>query len=182
MKPRLTYSGVVSTLALFLAVSTGGAYAKATLIDGKAIRTGSMPANRIAPNSITAAQIKNGSIGLADLSTATRSNLGGSTGTGGTDTGGTGGCTNPDSHGVAPACMQGPGSGDGITAPIYLKRPYSAHLNGSYADAVTGLTSSGKRCNEDNLNMRWYIRLTVDGSVPTGDALTNASMCGTDVS
>ncbi len=61
MKLRLTYSGVVSTLALFIAVSTGGAYAKATLIDGRTIK----------PNTVTATQIKNGTLTKADLAPAT---------------------------------------------------------------------------------------------------------------
>lgn len=61
MKLRLTYANVMSTIAVFLAVSTGGAYAKATLIDGKIIK----------PNTITAKQVKNGSITTADLSRQT---------------------------------------------------------------------------------------------------------------
>lgn len=61
MKLRLTYANCMSTIAAFLALSTGGAYAKATLIDGKTIK----------PNTITARQVKNGSITTADLSRQT---------------------------------------------------------------------------------------------------------------
>lgn len=71
MRPRLTYSGVVSTLALFIAVSTGGAYAKATLIDGKSLKNNSVSSAKITNNSIASADLKNGSITVADLSKAT---------------------------------------------------------------------------------------------------------------
>lgn len=70
MKLRLTYSGVVSTLALFIAVSTGGAYAKATLIDGKAIKNNSIPATKIQNGTITAADLKRGSLPASVLSPA----------------------------------------------------------------------------------------------------------------
>lgn len=58
---RLTYANVMSTIACFLALSTGGAYAKATFIDGRNIKA----------NSIRGAAIQNGTLTKADLAPAT---------------------------------------------------------------------------------------------------------------
>ncbi len=57
---RLTYANVVATLALFLALSTGGAYAAGKLIKGK----------RIARNAITSPKVKDGTLKAADLDPA----------------------------------------------------------------------------------------------------------------
>ncbi len=46
--PRLSYANVVATLALFVAVGTGGAYA-ASKINGSSIRDRSIPASKISP-------------------------------------------------------------------------------------------------------------------------------------
>ncbi len=71
-KPRhMTYSNITSTLCLFLVLTTGGAYAKATLIDGKQIRNRTVTGVKIAPNSITSAHIRNGTLTQADMSTGT---------------------------------------------------------------------------------------------------------------
>lgn len=63
----LTYANVCATLALFIAVSTGGAYAKATLIDGRSIKPNSIPATALMNNSVTSTKIKNGQVTAADV-------------------------------------------------------------------------------------------------------------------
>lgn len=62
MRRHFTYANVTATLALFLAASTGGAYAAKTLIAGKDIKN----------NSITGTDIKDFSIGPKDLSSAAK--------------------------------------------------------------------------------------------------------------
>lgn len=58
---RLTYANVVATLALVVAVGTGGAYA-ASKIDGAAIRKHSLTGKQIKANSIGGKQIKERSL------------------------------------------------------------------------------------------------------------------------
>lgn len=53
---RPTYSGVASTLALAIALSTGGAYA-----------AGQVKTSDLANNAVTSTKIKNGAVGSADL-------------------------------------------------------------------------------------------------------------------
>lgn len=62
MRRHLTYANVTATAALFLAVSTGGAYAAKTLIASKDIKN----------NSITGTDIKDAAIGPKDLSSAAK--------------------------------------------------------------------------------------------------------------
>lgn len=64
---HLTYANVCATLALFVAVSTGGAYAKSTMIDGRTIKPNSIPASALQNNSVTSAKIKNGQVVGADV-------------------------------------------------------------------------------------------------------------------
>lgn len=64
---HLTYANVCATLALFVAVSTGGAYAKATMIDGRHIKPNSIPASALKNNSVTSAKIKNGQVVGVDV-------------------------------------------------------------------------------------------------------------------
>lgn len=66
LRRHATYANVVATLALFVAVSTGGAVASGW-IDGRTIKPNSIPGNRIMNNSITSAKIKNGQITAADV-------------------------------------------------------------------------------------------------------------------
>jgi hypothetical protein len=66
MKQRLTYSNVLSTLALFAALSTSGAYAVTKLPDRSVgefqLRPGAVTANKIRKNAITAPKIKAGAV------------------------------------------------------------------------------------------------------------------------
>lgn len=63
MKQRITYANVMSTIAMFAALTTGGAYAAVTL---KA-------------NSVTSRHIRNGQVVLADLHPTLRKKLAGTT-------------------------------------------------------------------------------------------------------
>jgi hypothetical protein len=76
IRSRLTYANVVSTLALFLAVSAGGAYAANTIgssdiIDesllSQDIKNGEVKNADLAENSITSTRLANGSIQNSDL-------------------------------------------------------------------------------------------------------------------
>ena len=58
---RLTYANVVATLALFIAVGTGGAYA-VSKIDGSAIRTHSLTGKQLKSNSIGTRVVKESSL------------------------------------------------------------------------------------------------------------------------
>lgn len=63
---NFTYANVCATLALFVAVSTGGAYA-ASQIDGRTIKPNSIPATALMNNSVTSAKIKNGQVVALDV-------------------------------------------------------------------------------------------------------------------
>lgn len=67
IRPRLTYANVMSTIAVFAALSTGGAYA----------------ATKLAANSVGTAQIRNGQVTYADLHPSVRAKLGKAPTTGG---------------------------------------------------------------------------------------------------
>lgn len=62
MRQRLTYANVIATLALFVAVGTGGAYAVTKLPDNSVgefqLRSGAVTAKKIRKNAITAPKIK----------------------------------------------------------------------------------------------------------------------------
>lgn len=67
MRPQLTYANVVATLALFLAISTGGAFAASKVIDGRTIRAGSVKTKQLGSSAVTSAKVKNGSLTAADF-------------------------------------------------------------------------------------------------------------------
>jgi hypothetical protein len=62
MKPKLTYANVCSTLALFIALATSGAYAASKLPDRSVgefqLRPGAVTAEKIRKNAVTAPKIK----------------------------------------------------------------------------------------------------------------------------
>jgi hypothetical protein len=63
LRSRLTYANVVATLALFVALSTGGAWAAhQVLIGGKQIKNGSITGKDVKRRSLTGAQIKPDSV------------------------------------------------------------------------------------------------------------------------
>jgi hypothetical protein len=61
-QPRLTYANVVSTLALVLALGTGGAYAASQLapksVGARQLRPGSVTADKIRKNAVTAPKLE----------------------------------------------------------------------------------------------------------------------------
>lgn len=61
------YSIVASTLALGIAVSTGGAVAASALIDGKNIKPGTVKTKQLAKNAVTTNKVKDGSLTAADF-------------------------------------------------------------------------------------------------------------------
>ena len=63
---RPTYSGVVATLALAVALGTGGAYAAAK-IDGRTIKAGTVRTAQLAKNAVTSPKVKNGSLRAVDF-------------------------------------------------------------------------------------------------------------------
>jgi hypothetical protein len=67
LRRHLTYANVVATLALFFALSTGGAFAASKLLTGKQIKNGTVTANDLAKSSVTSKQLKNGTVARADL-------------------------------------------------------------------------------------------------------------------
>jgi hypothetical protein len=73
-RPRLSYANVVATLALFLAVSGGVAWA-AGKISGKQIKANSIPGNRIKKNTLTNNRIKPGTIQRTALAAGALSGL-----------------------------------------------------------------------------------------------------------
>jgi hypothetical protein len=88
MKPRLSYANVTATLALIIAIGTGGAYAASKLPDRSVgefqLRPGAVTAEKIRKNAITAPKIKaeavkqgkiaNGSITAAKMTGGSVSN------------------------------------------------------------------------------------------------------------
>jgi hypothetical protein len=88
MRPRLSYANVLSTLALIIALGTGGAYAASKLPDRSVgefqLRPGAVTAEKIRKNAITAPKIKaeaikqgkiaNGSITAAKMTGGSVSN------------------------------------------------------------------------------------------------------------
>lgn len=67
MKRKFTYANVMSTLAAFLALTTGSAFAAKVMIDGNTIKRNSIPATAIKNGTIDSADLKNGSVTAADL-------------------------------------------------------------------------------------------------------------------
>lgn len=60
MRRHLTFANVCSSLALFLALSTGGAVAATKLIDGKTIKRGTVASKQVKDRSLTAADFAAG--------------------------------------------------------------------------------------------------------------------------
>jgi hypothetical protein len=67
MKPKLTYANVTATLALVLAVGTGGAYADQILVGSKQIRNGSILSQDIHKDGVKSSDIDNGTVHPADV-------------------------------------------------------------------------------------------------------------------
>ena len=61
LRPRLTYANMIATLALFLALGGGAAYAASTL--GK----NTVGAKQLKKNAVTGAKVKDGSLSAGDF-------------------------------------------------------------------------------------------------------------------
>jgi hypothetical protein len=73
---RVNYSGVTATLALVLAISTGGAYAANTLVPknsvtSKAIKNGQVKTKDLGKNTVTGAKVRTDALTGADLKEST---------------------------------------------------------------------------------------------------------------
>jgi hypothetical protein len=68
---HMTFANVCSFAALFVALSTGGAYAAGKLIDGKTIKPGTVGKTQLAKNAVTSSAVKNGSLTKKDFKAGT---------------------------------------------------------------------------------------------------------------
>lgn len=138
---KFTYANVMSTIAMFAAVTTGSSYAAAQL----------------AANSVTTKQIRNGQVTTADLAPSVRKQLAGRapvSGGGGTTTPTTG---KPgawaNSGGVASGALAQCSSGCADTAGGYFGGPF-----------VAATDISSKFGGAARANFRWTGSLTNNGS------------------
>lgn len=69
-RSRLTYANVASSLALFLAISGGTAFA-ATQITSSQIRNGAVTNSKLGSSAVTGAKVKNGSLTSSDFASGT---------------------------------------------------------------------------------------------------------------
>jgi hypothetical protein len=70
--PHLSYANVTASIALFLAVGTGGAYAADKLVRTSDIRDRAVTSAKLDYRSVTASKIANGAVTTRTLSAATR--------------------------------------------------------------------------------------------------------------
>jgi len=103
VRKRLSYTSVVATLALFVAIGGTTAVGAQALLTGASVKDGSLTGADIQNDSLTGADIRDGSLGSNLLSTSARANLKGATG-----------ATGPQGA-AGPAGPQGP-AGIGVTA------------------------------------------------------------------
>lgn len=78
---RLTYAGVTSTLALFLAIGGTTAVGAQALLTGSEVQDDSLTGADVQNHSLSSADIRAGSLGSNAFSAAARVNLRGTTGT-----------------------------------------------------------------------------------------------------
>jgi hypothetical protein len=112
MKTRLSYTSVVATLALFLAIGGTTAVGAQALLTGKSVKDESLTGADIQNDSLTGADIREGSLGSNAFSAVARANLRGATG----DTGamgpagpaGAAGAQGPAGKGVTVTTSTGP--------------------------------------------------------------------------
>ena len=67
LRERLTYANVVATLALLVAVSTGGAWAASTFVTGRDVKNGSLTGADLKRGSITGAKLRRDTLGGAQI-------------------------------------------------------------------------------------------------------------------
>ncbi|WP_051160598.1 collagen-like triple helix repeat-containing protein [Patulibacter americanus] len=148
LRPRLSYANVVATLALFAALSTGGAYA-ADRLDGRDLRTGSVTGAKIKNRSLTRSDIKNGTLSSKQLSASVRRQLA-AKGGGGTGPQGPAGKTGPRGRTGAtgktgktgPAGKTGATGARGATGPAGATGPIGPAGPAGAAGPVVALRST----------------------------------------
>jgi hypothetical protein len=80
VRHRLSYSSVVATLALFVAIGGTAAAGAQSLLTGRNVKDESLTGADIQNDSLTGADIRNGSLGSNVFSSVARANLRGATG------------------------------------------------------------------------------------------------------
>lgn len=115
MRSRLSYSNVVATLALFLALG-GTSYAAIKLPKN------SVGSTQLKANAVTGAKVKNKSLTIDDLATSTRTKLRGATGA--TGAAGAAGATGKDGATGA----TGPAGANGLTRALVKTGAASFHV------------------------------------------------------
>jgi hypothetical protein len=70
LRTKLTFSNAIALIALFF--SLGGTVYAAATISGKTIKKGSIPANRLKPDSLTGAQVNEDSLGVVPRAASAR--------------------------------------------------------------------------------------------------------------
>jgi hypothetical protein len=120
VRHRVSYSSVVATLALVLAIGGPAAAGAQLLLTGRNVKDDSLTGADIQNDSLTGADIRDGSLGSNLLSTIARANLRGATGPAGPkgETGATGATG-----------TQGP-AGAGITADVVKGDDVANYQNG----------------------------------------------------
>ena len=158
MKKRLSYTSVVATLALFLAIGGTTAVGANALLTGKAVKDESLTGADIQNNSLTGADIRTGSLGSNSFSAAARANLKGATGDPGeqgeTGPAGPAGPAGEPGQGVKVAATAAPG----ITGYVDMDTIATATLPRS-ADYVVfaRITATNTGGSDDNLNCALFI-------------------------
>jgi hypothetical protein len=126
VKRRLSYTSVVATLALFIAIGGTGAAGAQALFSGRDVKDDSLTGADIQNDSLTGADIRPGSLGSNALSIFARANLRGATGaTGPAGPQGETGARGPAGAGVTATVV----TGDPVTNYQDMGQLASAPLN-----------------------------------------------------
>jgi hypothetical protein len=150
MKIRLSYSSVVATLALFVAIGGTTAVGAQVLLTGKSVKDESLTGADIQNDSLTGADIRQGSLGSNLFSAAARANLRGATGDdGATGPAGPAGAQGPAGQGVTVTVTTGPD----VAGYADLDTLATAAIPGAGDYVMFGrLTVHNTGANDDNLN------------------------------
>lgn len=169
MRHRLSYSSIVATLALFIAIGGTAAAGAQSLLTGRSVKDESLTGADIQNDSLTGADIRSGSLGSNDFSSAARANLRGAAGPVGPQ--GEAGATG----------AQGP-AGAGVTAVVVTGHdaanyqdldPLATASLGATGDYVVfaHLTVHNTGASDDNLNCGLFI----DGQAVGGGGVSVAA-------
>jgi hypothetical protein len=179
VRHRLSYSSIVATLALLLAVGGTAAAGAQSLLTGRSVKDESLTGADIQNDSLTGADIRGGSLGSNVFSAVARANLRGATGPAGPrgDKGETG--------------QQGP-AGAGVTATIVNGDDAANYPDGALlatgpmptiGDYVifANLTAHNTGANDDGLNCGLFIngqQIGGGGAYVTAGSTASATTVG----